>query len=362
MVGRIGSVPVYLRASWFLIALAITALFAPAVERAAGRPAGQAYLIAFSFAVLLLLSVLVHELAHAGVAAATGTPASHIVLDLWGGHTAFGRESVQPWRSIAVSAAGPLSNLVIALIAHVAAGPPGDPTVTRLLLVATAYSNFVVAGINALPGLPLDGGRILEGLIWLVTGDRITGTLVAGWCGRVVALGGAAAGVVLLSRPERDIAEGVWLLLIAAMLWQGAGRAIALAQWQRRAARLRSDELLQKAVAVSSTATVASALTAASQAGADAVIVLDVYGRPASIVDQEAASQVPLGRTREVTAAAVAQALPQGAVLPAGLNGDRLIARLQDSPSARYAVVDDQDRIVGVLDWADVARFVRARS
>jgi Zn-dependent protease len=358
LVGRIGSVPVYLRASWFLIALVITALFAPTVTTAVGVGGGRAYLIAFSFAVLLLVSVLVHELAHAGVAAVTGTPATHIVLDLWGGHTAFGKESSAPWRSIAVSAAGPLSNLVLGVLAYSAIGSAVPGSVTRLLLVAGAYSNYVVAGINALPGLPLDGGRILEGLIWMATGDRITGTVVAGWCGRVVAAAGAGWAVYRLVPPGRDLTRGIWLLLIAAMLWQGAGRAIAIAGWQRRAGRVRTSDLLRRAVAVPSTATVAGALTAASKASADAVVVLDVYGRPASIVDQEAATQVPLGRTREVAASAVAQALPEGAVLPADLDGDPLIIALQASPAPRYVVVDGADQVIGVLDWEDVARFV----
>jgi Zn-dependent protease len=357
-VGWIGGVPVYLRASWFLIAAAITVLFAPAVTRSAGLHGGPAYLVAFAFALLLLLSVLVHEVAHAAVAAATGTPATHIVLDLWGGHTAFGQESASPWRSIAVSAVGPLSNLGLALAALTVLRSADFGDVSALLLAATALSNFVVAGINALPGLPLDGGRILEGLIWLITGDRVTGTTVAGWCGRLVAAAGVAACVVVVARPNRDLVAGVWLLLIAAMLWQGAGRAIALARWQRRAASARTRDLLRPAVSVPSTATVAGALLAGSSAGAQAVVVLDVYGRPASIVDQEAAAQVPLSRTRDVAAAAVAQALPAGAVLPADLDGDPLILRLQGSPSARYAVVDATDEVIGVLDWDDVARFV----
>ncbi len=362
LAARIGSVPVYLRWSWFLIALAITILFAPTVRTVLGRAGAGPYLIAFLFAVLLLLSVLIHELAHAAVAAMTGTPASHIVLDLWGGHTAFGQDSITPWRSIAVSAAGPVSNLTLGLLAQAATGLSGYSMVPRLLLVATAYANFLVAGINALPGLPLDGGRVLEGLIWRATHSRVTGTLVAGWCGRIVALATAGAGVLLIVRRGHDVTSGVWLVLIAGLLWQGSSRAIGLAGWQRRAALLRSGDLLRAAVPVPSTATVASALTAAAQAGARAVVVLDVYGRPASIVDLETASQVPLHRTRDVTAAAVAQALPLGAVLPAGLGGDELISWLQGAPSARYAVVDQQEHVVGVLDWEDVARFVQART
>jgi len=357
-VGRVGSVPVFLRPSWFVIAALVTLLFAPGIRASVLVAPGLEYLIALSFAILLLLSVFIHELAHAGAAAATGTPATHIVLDLWGGHTAFGEESTSPWRSIGVSVVGPLSNAILALAAEVAVQLAQPHGVTRLLLEALATSNLIVAGFNALPGLPLDGGRVLEALVWRVSGDRHTGTLVAGWSGRVVAAGLVGWTVVGVVGGQRTLTGGLWLFLIAGLLWQGAGQAIAAAQWFRRADQARIDDLLQPAVSVPSTATVATALLAASEVGAHAVVVLDVYGRPASIVDERSAADVPAGRADQVGAAAVAHALPEGAVLESGLGGDALIQRLQAHPAARYAVMDGQERVVGVLDWEDVARFV----
>jgi Zn-dependent protease len=357
-VGRVGSVPVYLRPSWFLIAALVTVLFAPGIRASVAVPPGMEYLIALSFAILLLLSVFIHELAHAGAAAVTGTPATHIVLDLWGGHTAFGEESSGPWRSIGVSVVGPLSNALLALLAWLAIRSTQPTGVTGLLLDALATSNLIVAAFNALPGLPLDGGRVLEALVWRVSGDRHTGTLVAGWSGRLVALGVLAWTLAAVIGGTRTVTGGLWLLLIAGLLWQGAGQAIAAAHWFRRADRAQIDELLQPAVAVPSTATVATALVAASEAGARAVVVLDVYGRPAAIVDERSAAGVPAARADQVGAAAVAHALPEGAVLEAGLGGDALIQRLQANPAVRYAVMDRHERVVGVLDWEDVARFV----
>jgi Zn-dependent protease len=356
--GRVGSVPVYLRPSWFLVAIAITVLFAPTARDSVELAPGADYLVAFGFAVILLLSVFVHELAHAAAAAATGTPATHIVLDLWGGHTAFEREARSPGRSITVAAVGPLTNGIIAwgagqLVAH------AEPfSVTRLLLLGTATSNAAVAVFNALPGLPLDGGRVLAGLVWWVRADRLLGALVAGWSGRLLALGLAGWAVVGVVGGSQPWTAAIWLLLIAGLLWQGAGQAIEVALWYRRTDRARIDELLQPAVSVASTATVATALLAAADAGASAVVVLDVYGRPALVVDERAAAEVPVGRADQVGASAVAEALPEGAVLETGLHGEDLINRLEARPATRYAVVNPEERVVGVLDWEDVAAFV----
>ena len=272
--------------------------------------------------------------------------------------SAFGEESAGPWRSIVVSVVGPLSNGLIALIAELAIHSVDPLGVPRLLLVATATSNLLVAIFNMLPGLPLDGGRILEALVWRVSGDRHVGTLVAGWSGRVVAVGTAVWTLLMVVGGSRTLTGGIWLLAIAGLLWQGAGQAINSAHWYRRADRAQIDQLLQPAVAVASTATVATALLAAIEAGARAIVVLDVYGRPAAVVDERAAADVPTARADQVGAAAVAQALPEGAVLATGLSGDDLIGRLQARPAPRYAVIDREDRVIGVLDWEDVARFV----
>ena len=55
-----------------------------------------------------------------------------------------------------------------------------------------AGANLLVGVLNLVPGLPLDGGRVLKAAVWGVTGDQHRGSIVAGWTGRVV------AGLVLL--------------------------------------------------------------------------------------------------------------------------------------------------------------------
>jgi len=357
--GAVAGVPVYLRPSWFFIALLVTALFAPNVQNVVPEVGESfSYLIASGFALLLLFSVFVHEVAHAAAARATGTPATHIVLDLWGGHTAFENESAGPWRSIVVAAVGPLSNAALAIAAGVAIAVSDADGVAYLLLQATSLSNIIVAVFNALPGLPLDGGRVLEGLVWRITGDRNTGMLAAGWSGRLVVVG-IAIWLVLpwLRGGERSFVTLAWMLLVAALLWQGAGQAIALARWRRRSVLARARDLLRPAVAVPSTATVAGARSAAAGANATAAVVLDVYGRPAGIVDEAAVATVPPDRAGDVSASAVSQALTTGAVVDAGLEGEDLLARMQANPAPRYVVVDGGG-VVGILEWKDVARFV----
>jgi Zn-dependent protease len=366
---RLGSVlgaPVYLRPSWFLVAALITYLFAPQVEDALPGIGTGALAVAFAYAVLLLLSVFLHELAHAVAARAVGTPPTHIALDVWGGHTAFDRVVPTPGRSLLVAAVGPATNALLGVAALVALPlvPEGD--VAGLLVRALAFANLVVAVFNALPGLPLDGGRVLESVVWAATGRRETGTAAAGWVGRGVAVllvlyvVRQFAGQLLDGRPVAPV-SGIWLLLVAWLLWQGASQAVRLARWRRRAPLVTVAGLVRPAVPVPAGSTMTAAQAAAASAGVGDVVLLDVYGRPAGVLDAAATASVPAARAASVPASAVARTLAPTATVPVGLAGEALVGHLEAAPHAEYVVVDDTGRVVGVLAWQDVARSTAAR-
>ena len=359
-VGRAFGAPVLLKPSWFAIAVVVTLAFAPSVRRSVPGIGIGAFGVGFSFAVLLLVSVLVHELAHAAMAKAVDSPADAVVLDVWGGHTSFSVESSSPARSFAVAAVGPAANAVIAGLALLVLPAMQTGGVPRLLTVATLQANVFVAAFNSLPGLPLDGGRVLEALVWRLAKDRETGTLLAGWCGRLVAVavGYAVLGLPPFAGRRLGVTGVIWLLLIALLLWQGATQAIKMAHWRRKAPLVSVRDLLRAAVPVASTATLATAAAAAAAAGAGDVVVLDVYGRPAALVDTREAASVPALRADLVQASEVAHALPAGSVIDLTLQGEQLIELLERTPHAQYVVLDEQQQVVGVLAWDDVAAAV----
>jgi hypothetical protein len=201
---------------------------------------------------------------------------------------------------------------------------------------------------------------VLESLVGKVSRNRETGTLLAGWCGRLVALAVVygVLGLPPLQGRRLGTTGAIWLLLVAVLLWQGATQAIKMAHWRRRAPLVSARDLLRPAIQVSSTATLAAAATAAAAAGAGDVVVLDVYGRPAALVDPREAASVPPVRAGEVRAGEVAHALPAGSVIEIDLHGEHLIEVLEQTPHAHYVVVDAEQQVVGVLAWDDVAAAV----
>lgn len=357
---RLGSligVPVYLSWSWSLIALFVVVLFGPQVQRLFPELGAGAYGIAFLYAVLLLVSVLVHELAHAASAKAFRWPTTEIVLNLWGGHTQFGNFQATPGRSLVTALAGPAANVLLALGGQLLMTQADPGGVGSLLLGIFTYANWLVAIFNALPGLPLDGGRIVESAVWAATGDQDKGTIAAGWAGRVIVLA-LTAGVVLVpllqGRPP-DIPLIVILVMVGYFLWSGATESIRGAQLRLRVPSLTAAQLMLPAIGLTNTATVAEVRT--RPAGTLAVLV-GPHGLPEAIVDESALAAVPDEDAGSVPAAAAARALTQGAMVRATDAGRPLVDRLAGVEGGEYAVLAPDGAVCGVLRQADVVEWL----
>ena len=183
-----------------------------------------------------------------------------------------------------------------------------------------------------MPGLPLDGGWVLEAVVWGLTKNRHTGTVVAGWAGRVVAVGVLAWALVVpvLDGRQPQISSVVWSALIGAFLWSGASSAVRGGRRRRPSSRSRWRSSGVRAVGVGHTDSLAHAGAVAAAAGAEEVVILSPDGRPAAYVDRAAAASVPAEAAGTTPVTAVAIPLPVGAPSTVGWR-----ARRSSAPSAR---------------------------
>jgi Zn-dependent protease len=368
VIGRVAGAPVIVTRSWFLAAVVLTILFVPNVQTVAPGLGAGAYLVAFVFVLLLFGSVFLHEAAHALVARARGQNVTELAVTLWGGHTAYTGGLGRPLDGFLVAVVGPLTNLALAggfWLAYQASPVLNVPT---LLLFAGAASNAFVGAFNLLPGLPLDGGQILEAIVWAVTGKRTTGTVVAGWAGRVVAVGVLLWALVVpyLRGVTPDITNVLLSALIGAFLWAGAGAAISNGRRREAVDGLTAAGLAGPAVLVPLGSTVADALDArAAAAGGGTpshyVVVVGHGGVPIAVIDGGAVTAVPEAARGLTLVDAVAVPFVPGSAVPPALSGTDLLTQLaQRSGGARLVPVVDDGRVTGVLDLADVARAIRA--
>jgi Zn-dependent protease len=364
VIGRIVGAPVILTPSWFLAAAILTVLFVPTVRRLAPHLGNEVYLVSFAFVLLLFASVFLHEVAHALVARARGQHVTELAVTLWGGHTAYSGTSARPLDGFLISVVGPLTNLALAVVFWVTFQAQPTFSVPALLLYAGAFSNAFVGFFNLLPGLPLDGGQILESAVWAATGSRTKGTVAAGWVGRAVAVGVVAWALVwpLTLGRQPDLWTVAWAALIGAFLWSGAGQAITVGRSREAVSGLSVRGLARPAVAVPSTATVAAVGRSVALAGGPHVlaVLVDGTGRPVGYADPGAAAAVPPDAAETTPVGAVAVPLPAAATIDAHLQGQDMLAVLaRVGRDGAVVVVTDGGRVVGALEVARVVAALR---
>ena len=362
--GTIAGAPVRLSWSWLLIAAVITLAFGPQIQRALPAIGSVAYGVALGYAVLLALSVLVHEAAHALTGRAFGQRTEEIALTLWGGHTQFRSPSARPLDTVLTAMAGPAANLVLAGLAHLAARAVPGPSVPALLLEVTVWANLLLAAFNALPGTPLDGGRMVESAVWAATGSRARGVEAAGWAGRVVAVGVLAAvlGPPILAGRAPVLFVVVLAAWVALTLWRGADDAVRHGRWSRRLETLRLEQVEAPAIALPEHLSVAEAL-AQADGGRRAVVAVDGAGRPRGVLDLTAAAALTPARRTTTALAAVAVALAPEAVLvrddvPA--SGPDLAARLADPQTPVWVLTDAHGLVRSVVPRETILAAVDA--
>jgi Zn-dependent protease len=351
VVARPFGIPVHVSPYWFIIAGVFIVIYANDLSTALSGD--MRYVVAAAFVVLLYVSVLVHELSHSVVARGFGLPVRRILLYPLGGVSEIEREAPTPGREFAVAAAGPALSLVLGVagwgLAQVA--PYG---VTGALIRQLMFANFVVAAFNLLPGLPLDGGRMLRAVIWKVTGRPGSATIAAAWVGRVLALGLLAIPFFSGGLAGGDIVSTLWVVAIAVFMWTGAGQSIKATKFRERLPALQARRLARRAISVPASTPLAEAVRQADASGARAIVVVDHDNAPLGIVNEASVMATPPQRRPWVDAGSMARTIEPSMVLNADLQGMALLDAIRRAPATEYLLVEPSGQVVGVLAARDL--------
>ena len=336
--------------------LAIIAATGPGTS-SAGAQVAEGILLAF----VLFTTVIVHELGHALAARAFKREVTEIVITLVGGHTTFDATNITPGVAGVTSAAGPAANALLALAAF-GVSRLGVPDGVRLVAEALVLWNLVLAIFNALPGAPLDGGGVLEAIVWKATGRRTAGMRTSAWGGRMVLV--CYAVYVLISNFAAGATPSMfqlsWGLLLFVMMWPATTATLRAARILDRVATASVPRMMRGGVGVPFDTLLVDAVRLARSAECDEVIVLASDGQPAGHFPLEAVAAVPEERRATTPLSALTIPLPRGAVVSASATGPELLAQVRQwwGKTDVLAVVDGGEA-VGVVRLAEVSERLR---
>lgn len=236
--GTIAGIPLRVHFSWFLALFLMTSSLSVELAPSAGRAAP---LLALVTALVLFASLVAHELGHSLVARRRGVGVISITLFVFGGVASLESDPKRPRDELAIAIAGPLVSALVGAAALLLARA-GLPPIVAAPLAWLGRVNVGIAVFNLLPGFPLDGGRILRGVLWAVRDDAYRATMGATRVGRAIAyglitLGGARA--VLGS-----VADGFWIALLGWFLLTAARSAALDAELRAALAHVRVADVM----------------------------------------------------------------------------------------------------------------------
>jgi len=353
-IARPFGIPVYVSPYWFLIAAVFVLLYANSAALAGSS--GVRYVVATAFVVLLWVSVLVHELSHSLVARGFRLPVRRITLYPLGGYSEIEQEPPTPGKEFLVSAAGPVLSLALAGAGYVLIEAVHPHGLTGLLIYQLVWANLLVGIFNLLPGLPLDGGRMLRAGVWKLTGKPAAATVAAAWSGRLLAVAVLVVPPTLLALDgyQVQIFDVVWFGLIAAFMWTGATQSLRATRVRQRLPALQARALARRAIPIPATLPLAEAIRRADAAGARAVVIVDHDDKPIAIVNESAVMATPPQRRPWIDAGSLARTIDPGMILPADLSGMALLDAVRRSPATEYLLVEPSGQVYGVLASSDL--------
>jgi Zn-dependent protease/CBS domain-containing protein len=353
--------------SWFLIVALIAGTLTIGWFPSAlpDRSMVQYILLALITSFFFFASVLVHELAHSVVASHSGIPVKRITLFLFGGIAEISREPSDPRTELRIALAGPVTSAVLAagfwLAWSIARANPSRLGLMHAFFYL-ALSNTVLLGFNLLPGLPLDGGRVLRAILWRATDNLKRATQVASLAGKALAAVLVVAGLFLVLSGSERIIPGLWSIFIALFLRQAADASYR-------------QVLMREALAGVRVATVMTRDVVTAPPGITLAELIDTYllrhhftcypvlenTRPVGIITIKAVKHVPRETWGTIS---VGQAMiPMTHEISLGPEDDipTAIQKMAATGQGRLPVIED-GRLVGIVSRRDIMNYLEIRS
>lgn len=239
---RILGVNVRLDVSWLiifaLVALSLVTTFAQAFP---GTAPAAIWITALATTLVFFSSILLHELSHSLVSRARGLEVEGITLFMFGGVSQIKEEPRRPSDEFLIAVIGPLTSVALGLCFFAIGLILPAETLGRHAFGWLGRINIALAVFNMLPGLPLDGGRILRAAAWALTGNLRGATRLASFLGALLAFGLVGLGVAVVLWGGRFV-EGLWLGLIGWFLFAASQRSVGQLELRDSLKRLRVEQ------------------------------------------------------------------------------------------------------------------------
>lgn len=322
-----------------------------------GFDAVTLWTMGFAGALLLFVSVVLHELSHSLMARRFGIEMRGITLFLFGGVAEMTDEPPSARAELMVALAGPAASVVIAAACGTLYVLLALPTVIAAVLEYLAVINLVLAAFNLLPAFPLDGGRVLRSLLWGLKNDLRWATRWSSRIGRGFGVGLIVLGVVEIV--AGNFVGGMWLGLIGLFLH----RAATAAYRQLEVRRVLQGEPVRRfmnadVVTVPRSISIAELVEQYVYRYHHKMFPVTDNGDLLGCVTTRDIRQVPRDRWEHETVGSVVEQVSDDNTIAADDDAMRALAKMRSSGNSRLMVLNADHELAGVVSIKDLLALI----
>jgi|SRR5580658_1114643 Zn-dependent protease/CBS domain-containing protein len=357
--GRVFGIPLYLSPSWFIIFFLTTGLVATQfTSQHPGWSREQHWALGIVTSFLFFASVVFHELSHSVVAKHYKIPVQSITLFVFGGLSRITREPDNGKQEFNVAIAGPLSSFFLAgcfwLVWRYSAS-------NEMVHAASGWLwqiNLGLAIFNLVPGFPLDGGRVLRGIVWGITGDFTRATKIAANAGKFFAYLMIFIGVY--QALHGNWVGGLWLAFIGWFLLSAAQESYSSIAVRNMLVGVRAEDIMTRDVpTVTRDMSIDEYVHEVLRTGSRCHVVTGA-GTPVGLVTLAAARSVPRDEWKNTSIQAVM--LPVDKIHSAAPEEPAMsiLQRMQSQDINQMPVISE-NHIVGMISRDSILRLLQTR-
>jgi Zn-dependent protease/predicted transcriptional regulator len=316
---------------------------------------------------LFFAGLILHELAHAAAAKASGIRAKSITLFAFGGLAHIPQEPPSPKIEFWMAVAGPLTSLALGIgclaiplaMGSTPAAVPIRPAMA--LLVWLGSINIILAIFNLFPGYPLDGGRILRAIAWAATGDRNRATKLAAAVGQGIAFLLVAYG--LMGFFSGAGFGALWLSLIGWFLLRAAQQAYADVDMRSSLGSVRvADVMSLDCRPIDPRTTILEFVENYVLRTGRRCFVVQQNGTPAGLVTLHEIRSVEPDRWRSVLIREIMRPIHQVRTVRADAPVSQALDVMTAADVAQLPVLTTGGHVAGTVSRNDVLRLLRTRA
>ena len=359
-IGKILGIPIYLDMSWFIIFALITLMLSQQLTfmHPAWTPV-QHWTLGILTSVLFFASIVFHEMSHSVVAMHYKIPVQSITLFVFGGLARIGREAENARQEFNIAIAGPLASFFLAgcfwLIAHYG----GRNEMVHAGSIWLAEINLILGIFNLAPGFPLDGGRILRGIVWGITKDYARATRFATLSGKAIAYAIILFGV-WAALVEGHYLNGLWLAFIGWFLLSASQENYAQVAIRSSLTGVRAADIMSSEVpTVTRDTSIEEYIHEVLRTGRQCHIVMGA-DKPVGLVTLQAAATIAREEWNMNSVQAVMVPAEKIPFVSPDEPALRVLDRMQSQDITQMPVVSD-GHIVGMIARDNIFRILQTR-